>query len=175
MAGNYLIDPKTFRTGVVAFALQRVAIWTVRREILVTGTALAESGLRALHQEHGPALGFFQIEPVTHDDLVNRELAQPHNADLAFRIRALREFGDPLLDLELNAAYGAAICALRYLTVLEEIPDVADPAAPTDAELTALGDYWDRFYNRGGKARAQEFVVAWRLAFPAPAPQPGAA
>lgn len=36
---------------------------------LLLGTALTESGLEYLHQIGGPALGVYQIEPATHEDV----------------------------------------------------------------------------------------------------------
>jgi hypothetical protein len=154
----------------VAYTLLRLGLWSPDRELLLTGTAIAETGLRAQRQEHGPALGFFQIEPATHDDVVNRELAK--HPGLAVKVDSLRIFGAADVDLQFNAAYGVAIAAPRYLTTPEPIPHANSATAPTDDELLIFGGYWVRYYNRGGKARPDEFRDAWRAAFPAS--QPGA-
>ena len=55
---------------VIAPALDKINLWSRAVEELVHGTAIVESGLTYLKQHgDGPALGVWQIEPATHEDL----------------------------------------------------------------------------------------------------------
>ncbi len=65
-----MLDPGHFRRDVVRPALEHLELWSESAENLLLGTALVESGLRSLSQRGGgPALGLFQIERATHDDI----------------------------------------------------------------------------------------------------------
>ena len=55
---------------VIRPALTKINLWSRSAEELVLGTAIVESGLTYLKQRgEGPALGLWQIEPATHEDL----------------------------------------------------------------------------------------------------------
>ena len=55
---------------VIRPALEKLSLWSLSAEELVLGTAIVESGLTYLKQHgDGPALGLWQVEPATHDDL----------------------------------------------------------------------------------------------------------
>ena len=55
---------------VIRPALEKLSLWSLSAEELVLGTAIVESGLTYLKQHgDGPALGLWQVEPATHDEL----------------------------------------------------------------------------------------------------------
>jgi hypothetical protein len=65
-----MIDPRQFRALIVRPALESINLWSQQAEDLVMGTAAQESRLIYLRQlGNGPALGLFQMEPATHNDI----------------------------------------------------------------------------------------------------------
>ena len=55
---------------VIAPALDKIGLWSRSAEKLVLGTVIVESGLTWLRQwGDGPALGLWQVEPSTQNDL----------------------------------------------------------------------------------------------------------
>ena len=58
------------RSMVIRPALEKLSLWSLNAEELVLGTAIVESGLTYLRQHgDGPALGLWQVEPSTQNDL----------------------------------------------------------------------------------------------------------
>ncbi|MZR30883.1 hypothetical protein [Sneathiella litorea] len=115
-------------------------------ENLVLGTGLVESGFRALRQVKGPALGVYQCEPATYDDIL-RYLER--REDIARRLRPLAAGDWPPTAEQLvwNLKFATAICRIHYWR--------KPGAIPTDRAGQAA--YWKRHYNtalgRGTVAR----------------------
>lgn len=115
---------------------------------LVLGTAMAESDLRWTRQVGGgPALGFFQMEPATHDDiwrnwLDHRPLAVPALLRLvppSMMPPTGKEYSAPYPAAVIAApAYGAAMARLQYLRDPEPLPQL---------DARALARYHERVYN----------------------------
>lgn len=146
-----MIDIGQFRSLVVRPTLERLDAHSAAAENLVLGTALQESALRYLHQlGSGPALGLFQMEPATHDDLWDSYLA--HRADLRERVAALLAPGAARLDqLVWNLGYATAMCRVHYRRVPAALPDAGDVAG--------LAAYWKQYYNTpAGRGRPEEFI-----------------
>ncbi|HVJ53470.1 MAG TPA: hypothetical protein VM689_13465 [Aliidongia sp.] len=118
---------------------------------LLLGTAAQESGGRFLRQyPSGPALGFWQIEPTTHRDVLTNFVA--FRPDLRARLAALAVPGTDRDDqLAWNLRYACAIARLIYLRAPAPLPGTSDPAL--------LGAFWKAHYNTaGGAGAADEFV-----------------
>lgn len=114
---------------------------------LVTGTGLVESGFIHDRQIGGPALGWFQMEPATHDDIWLNFLR--YRPNLANRILAASGLtGLPGAErLVENRAYSVCMCRAQYLRTPERLPSATDAAA--------LSAYHKRYYNTAlGKADA---------------------
>ena len=63
------------RSKVIRPALTKINLWSRSAEELILGTAIVESGLTYLKQRgEGPALGLWQGEPATHEDLYTNYL-----------------------------------------------------------------------------------------------------
>ncbi|MGH6909927.1 MAG: hypothetical protein ACREEG_07045 [Phenylobacterium sp.] len=156
-----MVDPRQFLRSVIQPVLGAMALATASThcaDVLLLGTALAESGLVYLRQlNDGPARGFFQMEPRTHDDIWEHYLKNS-----AFRsgliVRACGIDDNPGADtLMWNLRYAAAMTRLHYLRVNEPIPP------ESDAE--AMASYHKRHYNTAlGKAdparNVQHFLLA---------------
>lgn len=104
---------------------------------LVTGTALVESGAQYLKQNGGPALGLFQMEPTTEQDIWKNYLA--YQPDLATKMRALLAPGETTPQLVWNLAYAAAMCRLKYKRAPEALPAATDAAG--------MAAYHKQIYN----------------------------
>lgn len=114
---------------------------------LVTGTGLVESGFVYDQQINGPALGWFQMEPKTHDDIWLNFLR--YRLDLANRILAASGLtGLPGAEnLTRNRVYSACMCRVQYLRTPVPLPSATDAAA--------LSAYHKQYYNTAlGKANA---------------------
>lgn len=138
-------------------------------ERLVMGTAAHESdGFRYLHQlGGGPALGLFQMEPVTFRDLWARFGADPDKGQgtaLGWKLSKLSGGYIPspapptdshlqalTASLTYNLAFAAAMCRVHYYA-----RPFTMPATATTEELAAI---WKTHYNTVlGKGKPAEFV-----------------
>ncbi len=122
---------------------------------LLLGTAVQESGLARLAQDPtGPALGYYQIEPATHDDVFFNFLI--HRADLLHRVMTLAApLPDRRLQLVTNAAYATAIARIIYFRAPDPLP------APDD--IAGLAAYWKRHYNTaGGAGQVSDFIANYQ-------------
>jgi hypothetical protein len=130
-------------------------------EYMLLGTAIAESGdLNTRRQMNGPALGLFQMEPFTHDDLWNTTLSKPSRKPLKEAI--LRHFNLPqsqIPDVQLlvsNDSYATIMARVRYLPAPDAIPSATD--------LNGQAQYWVQYYNRGGKGTVADYLARWHKA-----------
>lgn len=147
-----MVEPKEFRELIVRPVLEALAMWSPAAENLLMGTALQESGLERLRQRRGPALGFYQMEPATHDDIWQNYLAR--RTDLA---RRMAPFGRRLTPEHLvtRLDYATALARIHYWRVPEPLPS-AD-----DAE--ALAAYWKVHWNTpAGVGTISRFVRNYR-------------
>lgn len=146
-----MLNPHEFRRYVIRPTLQQLKLHSPAAEALLLGTALAESGLEALVQRGGgPALGLYQIEPATHDDIWRSYLAfKPRlAARVAIQAAGLRPGRSQLVP---NLAYATAIARLVYLRQPSRLP-------PAD-DITALAAYWKAHFNTSaGKGTPEHFI-----------------
>lgn len=127
---------------------------------LVAGTAFQESRLEYVRQlGDGPALGLWQCEPATHDDVWDNYLQwQP---PLAAKVRGMASQHwwqtDRHRELSRNLAYACAICRVHYRRVKEPLPPQGD--------VYAQAVYWKRYYNtEKGRGKVSEYVENWHRA-----------
>ena len=111
---------------------------------LLTATGLFESGFNTSFQTNGPALGWFQMEPATHDDLIVCELRTRGRLDGKVRALAGPVACRASALLAVNQHYGAAMARVKYLHSKAPIPPWND--AP------AVASYWKDHYNTGAGA-----------------------
>ncbi len=119
----------------------------------VFGIALAESRLRDLKQRGGgPALGLYQCEPATHDDIL-RYLARPDKAKLARLVARHATAANREDQLITNLAYATCICRVH----LWRIPD----PLPKPGDHRSQAHYWKRHYNTAkGKGTVEHYLAA---------------
>ncbi|GAN65690.1 hypothetical protein [Acetobacter orientalis] len=126
----------------------------------VLGIGLKESGYTYLRQlGTGPALGFWQMEPATHDDLW-RNFIRYHPELQAALSRLLNGTAPTAQALVTNPLYAAAMCRVHLLRQPDPLP------AANDA--TAWAAYWKQHYNTpGGAGVAAQAVPCFRAAMEA--------
>jgi hypothetical protein len=119
--------------------------------LLILGTCAQETLMGTyVHQVNGPALGIYQMEKVTHDDIYhNFILFRPFLSDKIIKEYGL--FNDKSSDrLVADLRYATLLCRLHYLRVAEKLPPSTD--------ITALAKYWKKYYNtEQGKGTVEEF------------------
>lgn len=168
------LDAKQFRLLVIRPTLLEIRLWSLAAERLLLATALHESdGLRYLRQlPDGPALGLYQMEPATHDDIWRtwlrfRPLVSARVAGLtAASPLACPPAGRLVADLD----YATAMARLRYRRAPDALPDAED--------LTAIAAYWKRHYNTAaGRGDVADFAAHsrphWRTGAFRDDPRPG--
>lgn len=147
------IDAKHLREHVVGPALVAIEAWSQAAENLVMGTAAQESHLEYLVQlGSGPAVGIFQMEPATYNDIWVNYLE--YKPDLAARIRtavATNQGTPPAERMIWDLRYAAILCRVHYLRKPGALPSAAD--------IPGLAAYWKKHYNTPlGAGTEAEFI-----------------
>jgi len=142
-----VIDPLQFRTEIIRPTIERLGMGGRSAELLLLGTALVESNLSALKQYGGEALGVYQIEPETHDDLWRYLDSKPTLRErVAFDVVTQRPFAEQLVG---NLFYATAMARVKYWMIPVALPD----------NIQGWAAYWKRYYNTfEGKGDPAEFV-----------------
>jgi len=111
---------------VIRPALKKLNLWSLSAEELVLGTAIVEGGLTYLKQRgDGPALGLWQVERATYDDLYTNFLN--YRPELGSKLMELRAPGLSMGEnLATNLIYGAAVCRLCYYSKSDALPAAGD-------------------------------------------------
>jgi hypothetical protein len=127
--------------NVIRKACEHLRLWSpVAEELLMlTWAHESEGGKYRKQVGGGPALGVFQMEPATFNDIVKNYLKyRPEVYEL------VKQLG-PLNSQELvnNDLLAAAMARLQYRRAKEKLPSATDPVL--------LAGYWDRHYQSDGK------------------------
>ncbi len=153
------MNARDFRSLVVRPTLDYMAAWNDRfrsaaaEELLVATAAHESGGFRHDRQlGGGPARGFFQIEPATFDDVVERYVAEirPEWRDLIGGL--VLPLASPTDQLVWNQALGCAVARLRYYMAPAPLPSAGDRAG--------LAAYWKRHYNTAAGAGDEDGFLA---------------
>jgi len=161
------LDVRQVRERVIRPALRTLgpAYMGEAAELLLLGTAAAESDFRALAQYGGgPALGLWQMEPATYRD--HWAWMRGASSDLGARVVSLASRGSgignppPAEEMTWNLALAAAMARVHYWRKPEPLPVSGDPRD--------LFRYYKQHYNTPlGKGTVEHFVAAWhRLVSP---------
>lgn len=162
------IDINQFREEVVRPTLHDLKMYSPVAENLIMGTAAQESGFSYIKQlGGGPALGMFQVEPATAEDILFRYLKTRKDLRARFE-RAVQVVPPHNIDwdnttigmvsqrLVYDLRFGVALCRLRYWMMPEKMPARAD-------DLLGLARYYKAHYNTPlGKATEHEFMSNYR-------------
>ncbi len=144
-----MVDINQILELVIRPALQITGLHSLSAERLMLFTGMVESGYTRIAQIKGPALGVFQVEPRTHED-IKKWLNRTDNRRLKESVLAA-SYMEILPDekpLIWNMRYGCLIARILYYRYTEPLPD-AD-----DAEN--MSRYHFRYFNGNGLGKADK-------------------
>ncbi len=141
---------------------------------LVLYTMMAESNLSKLRQRYsggriGVARGLGQIEPETAKSLIDDYIMYRGQLETNIEIftgvdldRASSD--DDYLNDQLagNLNFNIMLVRIRYRWAKPPIPK-REAYEHDDSYFSALGEYWVKYYNAGGKATVAKFIIAARV------------
>lgn len=122
--------------------LSPAGLWSYAAEELLMGTAAQESHLGTyLKQIKGPAIGIFQCEPLTHNDLWSNYILREDK-------KLLRDMIALVCNATVPDAYALA-GDLRYQIVMARVHYLRVPhPLPAADDLRGQSFYWDKHYNK---------------------------
>jgi hypothetical protein len=141
-----MLNPQQFTSEIIIPALEVLGLDSKEARALLLGTAIQESRLTYLRQiGGGPALGVFQIEPATHNDLYANFLS--YRPEMRDRLLSLGERQHD--SLIYNLRYAAAVARLIYYRAPGQLPD----------SLEGQAAYYKKNYNTPlGAGTEQEYI-----------------
>ena len=143
-----MLDVEQFRDCVIKPSLQAIGLYSLPAEQLLLGTAVQESRLTYLKQLNGPALGIYQMEPNTYNDIWDNYLK--YNSSLATKIGFHTLDKTDVNELVINLDYATIMCRLQYYRQSEKLPEKND--------IEGFAMYWKKYYNtEKGKGTIPEF------------------
>lgn len=139
------------RNHVITPALQAIHAYSDDALDMVYVTGVTESLYQHVRQSGGPALGWFQMEPVTHDDIWRNYLGPTSREYLVNGLQNLSRRPGMSQELEVNPWYAAAMCRIHYLRNPESLP--------MEGKRTSQALYWKNWYNtKHGKGTPEKFL-----------------
>jgi hypothetical protein len=158
-----MINPSQLRYSIVMPTLVAMDMWSPAAENLLMGTAMQESRCgEYLVQIEGPALGIFQVEPATADDIIFRYLQERpqllRRFETAWRTLDSRpinwsgvKLGQVCDEIASNLRFATAVARIRYWMVPKPLPAAGD--------IAGLAAYWKAHYNTPlGRGTEAEFI-----------------
>lgn len=134
-------------------ALNKIDLYSKEALELVFGTACVEScaGEYIRQFPAGPALGIFQMELATYNDLFKNYLN--NRPGLKAKVMTLYCPGMTVEEnLTTNLIFAAAMCRIHYLRA----------SAPIPGDLSGWAAYWKKYYNtKYGKGTPEKFIKAY--------------
>lgn len=124
-------------------------------ELLVFTCAVESDGGTYLKQIKGPAVGIYQMEPDTYNDLWHNYIFnKPYLISILtsnFNIPSMPSYGHMIYDLR----FATAMARIFYKRIEEEIPSCKD--------VNAIWDYYKKYYNTPkGKATKDESISKYK-------------
>ena len=137
-----MLDSDQFREHIIRPCLDGLGRWSQQAENLLILTAAVESHLGTYVRQKGggPALGIYQMEPATHDDIWRNYLT--YKPDLAAAVRETSGIGQEQCipaRLVWDLRYSTCMARVHYLRVKYTIPG--------SANWQGLAQYWKDHYN----------------------------
>lgn len=145
------MNVKIIKENCIIPALVAINSYTENAADMVLATGAVESLYRHVRQINGPALGWFQMEPATHDDIWTHFLGPTSRQHLVNGLADLSKRPGDYQELEVNPWYAAAMCRIHYLRNPEKIPQAND--------RLSQANYWKKWYNtKHGKGTVGGFL-----------------
>lgn len=150
-----MFDILQFRQFIVVPALSQLQMYSKEAEELLVFTCAAESeGGTFLHQVKGDAVGIYQCEPNTHNDIWRNYLMHRSNITAVLALNFDVPRIPDAMRLTYDLKYASAICRLHYARV--------KPSLPKADDVNAIWEYYKEFYNTPkGKATKDKCLTAY--------------
>ncbi len=154
---NFMFNISQFRKEIVTPVLSELQLYSkVAEELLVFTCAVESDGGTYVHQVNGPALGIYQCEPATHNDLWRNYIINRNNyisiLALNFGIHIIPDESKLITDLR----YATAICRLHYERVKAALP-------ASEEDVNSLWEYYKQYYNTpAGAATKTKSIAAYK-------------
>lgn len=138
-----------FRELIIKSTLNDLMLYSEDAEELLIFTCAVESmGGTFLHQVNGPALGIYQMEPATYNDIWQNFIKKSGPLSLKlfsnFDVNHMPSEERMIYDLR----FATAMARIHYLRVKEPLPNCKD--------VDAIWDYYKKYYNTS-KGAANRF------------------
>ena len=140
---------------IVEYALYKIDSYSDDALALVVRTGMAESGYRALkgYGEGNPAIGFWQIEPATMNDMITNYIHYRSHYKKNLISLGMNFKKDTIMSVMSNLAVQAALCRLHYRRDKDPLPSWDN--------LEGQASYWKRVYNTvEGRGTVEHFMKA---------------
>lgn len=159
------MDVWQFRRLIVGPTLDGIGLYSPAALNLVLGTAIQESRLMYIEQlGGGPALGVYQMEPATHDDIWENYLRWR----LSLNAKARKYAAESAIPGATRPQATQMVWNLRYATTMCRLHYYRAPFRFDERhadEASYLAGIWKRWYNTDlGAGTVEEFIRNWDLA-----------
>lgn len=153
-----MLDVTQFRELIIKPALDDLLLYSKDAEELLLFTCAVESdGGTYLQQKKGPALGIYQMEPETYNDLWHNYLYKKSNLLVClvtnFNISMMPSEDRLIYDLR----YATAMCRIHYARVQQDLP--------SSDNLSHIWDYYKKYYNSPRGAAEKNESIRKYLSF----------
>jgi hypothetical protein len=151
-----MIDVNQFRRLVVTPTLDMLGMYSKSVEELLVFTCATESkGGTYIKQIQGPALGVYQMEPATHQDVwgnyIKRQSGLMTKVAVRFNINTVPEPNRMIYDM----LYSTMMARLMYRRFSEPLPNHSD--------IDAIWEYYKKYWNTElGAATKKESIDAYK-------------
>ena len=150
-----MLDNRQFRDCIIKPVLSELQLYSKEAEELLVFTCAVESeGGTFLKQNKGPALGIYQCEPNTHNDIWRNYIFN-HSHLLSILGMNFGVHNVPIAEkLISDLRYATAIARIHYLRV--------SPAIPSTGNIEQIYDYYKKYYNTvAGKSTKEKSIAAY--------------
>ena len=139
----------------VESTLQAIDAYLPEAVQLLLGTGAHESAGWQYRRQlgNGPALGYYQMEPFTHDDCWNNYLNyHPQLGQKILQVSGM--FAPDASALEYNDVYAICMARVKYMRDSQPIP----------TDLFGQAAYWKRVYNTYlGRGTVEEYINHYQM------------
>lgn len=149
------INSAQLRDIIIRPTLTALGMLSPSAENLLLGTAAVESQIgKYIKQVNGPAIGIFQMEPRTFEDIWERKIST--NVAVRAKVRLLLgyEVRPKAERMASDLMLAALMTRIFYYSIPKELPDKDD--------IIGLATYWKTYYNTPkGKGTVEGFSDAY--------------
>jgi len=137
---------------IIKYVLGKINMDSEEARAMIFATGKAESGFRALEQMGGPAVGFFQVEPATIQDVWDNYVF--YRPEIKTDLYALGfDEEDMKHSVMSNIGLQVAFARLQYRRFKDPLPGAQD--------MQGQAKYWKKFYNTElGRGTIEHFLEA---------------